>query len=100
MKLIFTEQAIASLQECLDFFPPEVSPQTINQIRDRIVAKAEQLLDNPSMGQYEEYLEHLGLSHRRIIEGNYKIIYRIKDDNIIVTDIFDSRQNPSKMKGS
>jgi hypothetical protein len=24
MKLFYTEQSLASLQECLDFFPPEV----------------------------------------------------------------------------
>ena len=50
------------------------------------------------MGQREEYLEHLGQSHRRIIEGNYKIIYRIDGDMIYVTDIFDTRQDPGKMK--
>jgi hypothetical protein len=46
----------------------------------------------------EEYLDHLGQAHRRVIEGNYKIIYKVTDDAIIVTDVFDTRQNPSKMK--
>lgn len=98
MKLVYTEQAIVSLQECLDFFPPEVSVGKINEIRDNILARADELLGNPYMGQYEEYLEHLGQSHRRIIEGHYKIIYKIKGEMIIITDIFDSRQDPSKMK--
>jgi len=74
MKLFYTEQSLASLQECLDFFPPEVTAQKVNEIRDRILAKAEKLLDNPHIGQREEYLEHLGLGHRRLIEGNYKIV--------------------------
>ena len=46
----------------------------------------------------QEYLEHLGKSHRRIIEGNYKIIYRVEGENIYITDIFDSRQNSDKMR--
>lgn len=54
---------------------------------------------NPYKGQLESYLEHLNLSHRRIIEGNYKIIYRVDSNTIFITDIFDSRQDPSKMKG-
>lgn len=47
----------------------------------------------------EECLQHLGKLHRRIIEGNYKIIYRVEGENIYITDIFDSRQNPDKMRG-
>jgi mRNA-degrading endonuclease RelE of RelBE toxin-antitoxin system len=55
-------------------------------------------LKNPFIGQQEEYLAHLNKGHRRLIEGNYKIIYRVQDDVIYVTDIFDSRQDPAKMK--
>lgn len=99
MKLFYTRQALASLQECLDFFPPEVSSEKVNEIRDQILAKADRLLNNPTIGQQEEYLEHMGQSHRRIIEGNYKIIYRVEGENIYITDIFDSRQDPYKMKG-
>lgn len=98
MKLVYTEQAIVSLQESLDFLPPETPAEKVNEIRDRILAKADKLLDNPHIGQLEEYLEHMGQSHRRIIEGHYKIIYRVKGELIIITDIFNSRQDPSKMK--
>ena len=101
MKVFYTEQALVSLQECLDFFPlDEVSPEKVNEIRDRILSKADKLLDTPHIGQQEEYLEHMGLSHRRIIEGHYKIIYRIEGEFIYITDIFDSRKDPAKMKGS
>lgn len=99
MKLFYTEQAVVSLQECLDFLPPEVSEEKRLQIRDKILAKAEKLLLKPRIGRREEYLEHLGQSHRRIIEGPYKIIYRIEGEIIYITDIFDSRQDPAKMKG-
>ena len=99
MKLFYTRQALEGLQECLDFFPPEVSFEKVNEIRDQILAKADKLLSNPNIGQQEDYLEHLGKNHRRIIEGNYKIIYRVEGDTIYITDIFDIRQDPTKMKG-
>lgn len=41
----------------------------------------------------------MGKEHRRIIEGHYKIIYRVEGQAIYITDIFDSRQDPNKMKG-
>lgn len=69
------------------------------EIRDKIISKATVLIDYPNMGKKEEYLEHLNLGHRTLIEGNYKIIYRIQDKTIYVTDIFDTRQNPKKMRG-
>jgi toxin ParE1/3/4 len=99
MRLFYTEQAIQSLQECLDFLAMEVSHEKCLQIRDKILAKAEKLRTKPRMGQKEEYLEHLSQSHRRVIEGNYKIVYRIEEEVIYVTDIFDTRQDPSKIKG-
>ena len=70
MKLVYTEQAIRSLQECLDFFPSEMPAERVNEVRDKILAKADKLLENPNLGQVEEYLEHIGQSHRRVIEGH------------------------------
>lgn len=99
MKLFYTQQALDSLQECLDFFPSEVPAEKVNEIRDKILAKADVLLINPYVGQVEEYLEHLDKNHRRVIEGNYKILCRIENEIVYVTDIFDCRQYPSKMKG-
>jgi toxin ParE1/3/4 len=46
----------------------------------------------------EENLADLKQGHRYIVEGNYKIIYRLIDNEIYITDIFDCRQNPTKMK--
>lgn len=44
MKLVYTDRALISLQECLDFLAPEIAPEKINEIRDRILGKADQLL--------------------------------------------------------
>lgn len=99
MKLVYTEQAIISLEEALNFIAPKVSEDKLIEIRNKILDKADTLLTHPLKGQQEPFLEHLGLHHRRLIEGHYKIIYRIIDDCIYITDIFDSRQDPDKMKG-
>lgn len=99
MKLVYTEQALKSLEEALKFIAPHVSIETLEAIRNKIVKRADKLIKNPMLGKKEEYLEHLGLNHRRIIESHYKIIYRIINQTIYITDIFDSRQDPEKMKG-
>lgn len=99
MKLFYTEQAIKNLNEALSFIAPKVSNNKLFEIQNQILNKAESLLSNPEQGQEEPYLAHLRLQHRRIIERNYKIIYRIIGDAIYITDIFDSRQDPMKMNG-
>ena len=99
MKLVYTEQALFSLEESLAFIATKVSNEKLIEIRDRILDKADTLLLHPLKGRKEPSLEHLGLDHRRIIEGHYKIIYRVIEEYIYITDIFDSRQDPDKMKG-
>lgn len=41
----------------------------------------------------------MNLGHRRVIVKNFKIVYRIENDLIVVNDIFDSRRDPDRMKG-
>ena len=87
MKIYYTEQSLESLQESLEFISEQVSSEKLLQIRDQILNSTDILIKNPKLGQPEEYLEHLNLGHRRIIEGHYKIIYRIKGQTIYITDI-------------
>jgi len=74
-----------------------VSLKIAEKIKKGIIEKLKSLLKNPNSGQQEPDLQSLGLGHRRLVEGNYKIIYRVQGNTIYVTDIFDSRQHPSKM---
>ena len=99
MKLVYTEQALVSLEEALEFIAPNVSQKKLLEIRDQILDKADTLLLHPLKGQKEPLLEQLGLEHRRLIVSHYKIIYRVAGELIYITDIFDSRQDPDKMKG-
>ncbi len=99
MEIIYTEQALFSLEEALGFIAHKVSQVKLIEIRNNILNKADTLLLQPNQGQKESYLEHLDLDYRRIIESHYKIIYRVIGESIYIIDIFDSRQSPDKMRG-
>jgi toxin ParE1/3/4 len=99
MKILITQPGIARLKEIHDYYKERVHLQLANKIKTGIIEKIGYIEANPYLGQTEEMLEELGLNHRRFVQGNYKIIYRIEDDVIYTTDIFDSRQDPSKMLG-
>ena len=58
------------------------------------------LLDNPTFGQSEPLLEGLHLEYRRIfIQPYFKIIYTINNDDIVLVDIWDTRQSPINLRG-
>ena len=54
------------------------------------------LIHFPESGQKELLLQKMGQNSRYVVEGNYKIIYEYyqTENNIIITDIFHTKQNP------
>ena len=69
-----------------------------DKIRKSIFASTKPLIKQPLIGAPEENLNELKQGHRYLVNGNYKIIYRQIDNDIYITDVFDCRQNPSKIK--
>lgn len=68
------------------------------QLRKNIFNSTQQLKILPNSGQIEPALTILNEEHRYLVRGNYKVIYKKVEEGILVTDIFDTRQNPTKMK--
>lgn len=101
MKVVYTDQSIDSLEELLEFTVEDqgLSPEKATSMKNQLFNRGDSLALNPYMGQLEEFLHHLDEGHRRIIEGHCKIIYKIVGESIYITDFFDTRQNPAKMKG-
>jgi toxin ParE1/3/4 len=64
----------------------------------KIFDRTEQLINFPESGQNEELLK--GKDVRYLIEGNYKILYKYSEDKdeVIIIDIFHTKQNPKKIK--
>ena len=97
MKIFWTDFAIKNLKNIFDYYTEKVSKKIAHKIRKQILATTKQLLDNPESGQLEFNLEKLKQNHRYLVCGNYKIIYRVNYNQIIINDVFDTRQNPVKM---
>jgi len=50
MKLVYTEQALVSLEELLEFIATKVSYEKLIEIRDQILDRADTLLLQPLKG--------------------------------------------------
>ena len=92
MKVIVIPQAEESLKRSIH----ELSAFYELRYLERSVRR---LGGNPGAGQFEPELAWMNMGHRRVIVRNFKIVYRINDDLVVVNDIFDSRRDPGRMKG-
>jgi toxin ParE1/3/4 len=97
-QIIWTNFAISELKNIFLYYRMVAGDKTADKIRKSIFNSTKPLIKNPLIGAIEENLTELKQGHRYLVEGNYKIIYRLIDNNIYITDIFDCRQNPIKMK--
>jgi plasmid stabilization system protein ParE len=96
IEVYWTAQAKSDLKYIFEWFKENVKPVEIaTKIRNSIVAKSK---DIHYVEQYQVD-EFLGEPFRKMIEGNYKIIYEVVNPKKIkIVIIFDTRQNPIKLK--
>lgn len=97
MKIFWTEIAIVELKSIYKYYKVHASIEIAKRIQQSILNRTLQLTTHPDSGQVEPNLEDLKQDHRYLVEGHVKIIYRIINSSIFITDIFDTRQDPDKM---
>jgi toxin ParE1/3/4 len=97
MKIIWSDFSSDILVEIFSFYKEKVGSTIAKRIKSQIFSSTKQLINHPLSGQVEETLKHLGEGHRYLVEGNFKIIYKEVKDGILITDIFDTRQDPTKI---
>ena len=99
MRVVITKPAWASYERSLHFLAGYMTDRELERWNAKLWERIDELKKFPRSGQYEPYLDHMGEGHRRLVVGNLKVVYRIEGRTIYVTDIFDARQDPRKMKG-
>lgn len=98
MKVLVTDPAKIALKEICDRYRKIEYESYAVKIRKLILAKARSLSEYPNRGQEEELLKELGQGHRYLLaESHFKIIYLVKEKMVVVTDIFDTRQEPDEI---
>ena len=75
------------------------SAHRADKVEERLLERALELLEHPLKGPPEPRLAVLNKGHRYLLLGRYKIIYRVMEDVVHITDFFDPKQHPSRMRG-
>lgn len=98
MKVVWTKFALDALLEVFTYYQLNVNRTIAINIKNNILSSTSQLQNFPQSCPKEELLEDLTEGHRCLIRGNYKVIYKILNGKVYITDVFDTRQNPEKIK--
>lgn len=99
LEVYWTQFAEDKLTDIYEFYNFNAGITVAKKLTNGIIEESLKLEKNPFIGQKEDLLLDRIQEYRYIIFKNYKIIYWVDEVNkmIIVSHVFDTRQNPIKM---
>jgi len=97
IKIIWSDFASKTLTEIYKYHKEVAGENVARKIKTNIFSSTKQLLKHPQSGQIEESLKKINEGHHYLVSGNYKIVYKKVIEGILITDIFDTRQDPIKI---
>ncbi|MFM1875064.1 MAG: hypothetical protein RL266_801 [Bacteroidota bacterium] len=98
VRVIWTRSALNELRNIYDYYLENVGHQMAENIRTNVLMATGQLSSEPRSGIPEPSLSNEAKQYRSVIRGHYKVIYRMEGDSVMVVDVFDTRQDPPKIK--
>ena len=99
-EIIWSDFAEIQLDEIYEYYEKEASIRVATKIVTGIIKESEKLIKASFIGQEEELLKEREIQYRYLVFKNYKVIYSVDEQNelIKIADVFDTRQNPPKLK--
>ncbi len=98
MRLVYTKPVRDRIAEIRNYIAADSSIERADKVIADLFDKVDTLLEHPLRGAPESTLASKGKVHRSLLHGRYKIVYYVQEKEIRVTDFFDTRQHPSRMR--
>lgn len=99
VKVIWTRMAQDHKDEAIAYGAEVFGKKSTIKLNNKIKESLETLSAYPQIGKIEPLLEDSALTYRSLtIHKNYKLVYYIEDDTVVVADIWDTRQEPAYLK--
>ena len=90
-------EAVGDLDKIYDYYVKK-NPRAAAMLYNKILDYVEILKTQPYIAAVEQMLIGCPEGYRSLVVGNYKVVYFIKDDLVLIVLVFDCRQNPVKLK--
>lgn len=89
MKLLWTKEAISNLREIEEFIARD-NTETAIKFVNKLIDKAETLLENPKKGRVVPELSMESI--REILYKNYRVVYILKQNSIDILTVFEGHK--------
>ena len=96
-KVEWTIKAKASLDQYCAIIE-ENSSVNAKKVRREIVLTSKDLSKNPYLYQIDEYYPDNPGNIRRFFKWSYKIVYQVKEEKVIILEVYHTSRNPSDIK--
>jgi toxin ParE1/3/4 len=97
MRIVTTVSAQHDIYEIYQYYLHKVNQKIAKQEQTKIVQRIKILKDFPLIGQVEDNEKFQGAGFRYLVQGNFKILYKIEEDDIVILSVFHTMQHPDKM---
>ncbi len=99
LEIYWTDFSKKALKDIFDYYKVKASLKVAKTLALGITKEASKLKKQPTIGQVESLIND-SEDFRYLFFKNYKIIYLVntKKKRVEILDVFDTRQNPIKLK--
>ena len=98
IKVFWTQTALNNLEDIFEYYKINASIKVARNLVKKIIETTIILQNSPKIGRIEDLLKDRIFEYRFLVIKNCKIIYWIEDNYIKIATVFDTRQNPQKLK--
>tara|TARA_R110002167_G_scaffold35679_1_gene113762 strand:+ start:455 stop:772 length:318 start_codon:yes stop_codon:yes gene_type:complete len=99
-EVIWSDFADIQLDEIYEYHEKKAGERVAIKLVRGIINEPKKLVKLSLIGQQEKLLKEREIEYRYFVYKNYKLIYSVDNENrfIKIADVFDTRQNPPKLK--
>lgn len=96
-RVIISPRAERSLAIINDYIEKQ-SPSAAKYVRTKLIQKAKSLSKLPERFSREEYLSEQEGNYRSVSLWQYKIIYRVQNDDVLIIRFIHTSRDPEEIK--
>ena len=93
-EVVWTRKAQTALDQLYAYWHDQTSPQRAWSIRQEIVRTAKGLSQQAEIYQIDEYYPSNAGDVRRFFKANYRVVYQIKENQVVILNIYHTHQSP------
>lgn len=94
-KLLWSERALADLKNIIDYLTAKWTEKEVRSFARKLDKRLELLLINPRLFQATSKRKNV---RRSVLTKQTVIYYTVDEKNVTIVTLFDSRQNPKKLR--